>query len=277
MKTAGFQDTKRTTACVLCTLFLVFLGSEHLMAQDEDEPPEQARWRAEMAERWNQLRAVELSDGSERELDQVPQALFSFVETTREGGHLGTMWVWGGSGRPAALFVQSRDLREPLWGMELVSLTEDIQVVMHDGWQWTPPGAALTMADFSGTASAAESESGRLVQMRGLARRFDVFEMLGDERAQLRLLPTPVYRYDDESAHVIDGAFFVFAHGTNPEAVLVIECRQQEGETAWAHGFVPLAAAAVTARLNGQDVWVKESTTGPRLQEPYSTWLETEE
>lgn len=258
-------------------LIVTFLCCESLGAQEESEPPEQARWRVEMADRWSDLRAVRLDDGSEYELDRVAEPLFSYVETTREGGHLGTMWVWGEPGRPAALFVQSRDLQEPIWGMELVALTEGVSVTMHDGWQWTPPDASLTMSDFSKAPVAAGTEARRLTQMRALARRFDVSEMLGDQRSQLRLLPTPVFRYHDVAVELLDGAFFIFAHGTNPEAMLVIECRQEEGEAAWSYGLVPLAAAAVTARLDGAEVWTKEPTSGPRRQEPYSTWLETDE
>jgi hypothetical protein len=75
----------------------------------------------------------------------------------------------------------------------------------------------------------------------------------------------------------MDGAFVLFCHGTNPEALLAIECRQDAGGTVWFYGFVPLAAAEVTARLNDEVVWTKTSTAGPRRQEPYSTWLESRE
>jgi hypothetical protein len=229
-----------------------------------------------MAARWKQVRAFVSKDGAEHEVDRVAEPVFSYVERAREGQHVGTLWVWGTQGRPVALFAQNRDLSDPsVGGFELVALRDGVSAVMHDGWKWSPESSALSMKPFSIAPAAAQTEATRLVQLKGLARRFDVSEKLGEEQSPLRLLPTPVYRYQDLEAGLLDGALFVLGHGTNPEAVLVIECGTQNGETAWSYGFVPLAAAAVTARLSDQVVWEKEPTPGPKRQDPYSTWLET--
>jgi hypothetical protein len=165
----------------------------------------------------------------------------------------------------------------PVGGFEIVDLTEGVSAVMHDGWKWKAPSACLELKPFTKAPAAAETESLRLIQIKGLARQFEVSELVGEKQFELRLLPTPVHRYRDEARGLVDGAFLLFSHGTNPEALLAIECRRDAAETHWSYGFVPLAAAEVTARLNDEVVWKKESTAGPRRQEPYSTWLETHE
>lgn len=245
-----------------------------LLAQDTPEQPDTAPWKAEMAARWSRVRAYEQQDGARQEVARVAEPIFNYVETAREKGHYGTLWVWGEQGRPVALLAQGMDIGGPARGFELAALTRGVSVVMHDGWEWNPQTSALELQEFPQAPSAAATDAARLVQIKSLARQFDVSETLGDERYQLRLLPTPVYRYRDETQGLLDGAFFLYAHGTNPEALLVIECRQHNDESAWSYGFVPLAAAAVTAQRKDRTVWSKEPTPGPKRQDPYSTWLE---
>jgi hypothetical protein len=45
-------------------------------------------------------------------------------------------------------------------------------------------------------------------------------------RHELRLLTTPVSRYEDGEHQLVDGALFVIAQGTNPEATLFLEAVQ---------------------------------------------------
>jgi hypothetical protein len=265
-----------TSRLALPIAFAILVLGGRLAALEETEQKTDAPWRESMAARWNEVRAFHTRNGAEHEVDRVAEPVFSYVERAREGQHVGTLWLWGTQGRPVALFAQNRDLTDPsVGGFELVALTDGVSAVMHDGWKWSPPSSALNMKSFPDVPAAAETEAGRLVQFKALARRFDVSEKLGDEQSPLRLLPTPVYRYQDPGPGMVDGALFILGHGTNPEAVLVIECRTQNGGASWSYGFVPLAAAAVTARLNEQIVWEKESTPGPKRQDAYSTWLET--
>jgi hypothetical protein len=112
--------------------------------------------------------------------------------------------------------------------------------------------------------------------MKSLVEQFNLWEEYRGEKFELRLLPHPVYRYQDEEAGLIDGALFNFAHGTNPEVFAVIECRKTASGPTWSYGFLPLAGARVTATLDGKTVWTKELTQESKAQKMYSTWLETE-
>jgi hypothetical protein len=229
-----------------------------------------------MVARWNKLQAFERVAGKESEVDRVQEPIFTFSEPTRETGHLGTLWVWGKTGRPVALLSQNKAYAKPVWGFELAALSEGVSVVMHDGWRWSPQ-SALKMSPFKDVPRAADSDARRLSHMKSLAQQFTLTEQYLDESFELRLLPSPIYRYQDEKIGLIDGALFNFAHGTNPEALAVIECRKEATGPTWSYGFLPLAGAGVIAKLDGNTVWKKEPTRESKAQELYSTWLETNE
>jgi hypothetical protein len=162
-----------------------------------------------------------------------------------------------------------------VWGYELLALAEGVSVEMHDGWKWSPK-SALKMTPFAGAPRPADGDVRRLSQMKSLVEQFSISEEYGGETYELRLLPRPIYRYQDEDDGLIDGALFNFAHGTNPEILAVIECRKEDSGPVWSYGFLPLAGAGVTARLDGKIVWSKEPTRESKAQELYSTWLEEE-
>jgi hypothetical protein len=274
---------KRIVVVIVVLVIGRFLGGGPASAQVErngepnpSEVEEARAAREQMLARWSRLRAFEHVAGRERELERLSAPLFTFSESTRETGHLGTLWAWGPKGRPAALVSQNKAYRERVWGFELVALVEDVTVVMHDGWRWTP-GSAVNMIRFENAPPAADTDSKRLLQMRSLARRFKVSEDYFNESFELRLLPQPVHRYQDPAADLIDGALFIYAHGTNPEAIALIECRRETAQPMWSYGFLPLAGAGVSAKLDGKTVWTKLPTRESKAQELYSTWLETEE
>lgn len=111
----------------------------------------------------------------------------------------------------------------------------------------------------------------RTSQMRQIAERFTVVDKFGQNEDNLqhyvlRLLPQPVYRYEevDEKA---DGGMFVFAQGTNPEAVLLVEAVGEGKEARWRFGFAPTTMYELTAHVKGEEgpvVWTK-----PRFGEAF--------
>src|SRR5262245_55717583 len=259
----------------------LLLSVQNALAQVEkggaEDPAEKEgkQTRQRMLARWNKMRALLRVAGKEQEVDRVKDPIFSYAEPTRETGDVGTVWVWGTRGRPVALLTQSKANGRPVWGFELVALAEGVSVVMHDGWRWSPK-SALKTKPFADAPPPADSDVRRLSQMKSLVERFSLSERYNDESFELRLLPRPVYRYQDEDNGLIDGALFNFAHGTNPEVLALIECRKESSGPVWSYGFLPLAGAGVTAKLKGKPVWSKEPTRESRAQEMYSTWLETD-
>lgn len=112
-----------------------------------------------------------------------------------------------------------------LWIHEFQSLSAESMRFEYDGRAvWTPGKTGVAFKPLAGAPVPAKSSNGRLVQMRQLARRFSIkddFE--GASQDKLRLMTTPLLRYSSKSA--TDGALFTFAHGTDPELLVMLEVR----------------------------------------------------
>jgi hypothetical protein len=168
------------------------------------------------------------------------------------------------------------------------TLIHEFSPILDGGMELRRSGRAVFKADhgwfkFQDLPDAprpADKPAQRLTQMRKLAGRFTVIDAFGFEEIQnynLRLMPTPVYRYE-EADEKIDGGMFVFAQGTNPEAVLLLEARPQGDKPGWRFGFAPTTIYELTARLDGEEgrvVWSKprymqfNMASGPYLSGRY--------
>jgi len=139
---------------------------------------------------------------------------------------------------------------------------------------WTPEGSSTEWKPLKEVDPGATTPERRLVQMRRLAEKFVVEDNFGwdkKELTQLRLLTTPVYRYGNPKDEVVDGAVFVFAQGTDPEAVLMLECFRDGEELKWRYGFGPMSIYALTAKLGEEVVWEipERKIFGQRLSVQY--------
>jgi hypothetical protein len=117
----------------------------------------------------------------------------------------------------------------------------------------------------------------RLQQMKDLAKQLTASYGGGPDQKglELRLLPEPMHRYADAGSGLLDGAIFVFAHGSNPEIVLLVEARGQGKSGAkWHYGFARLSAAGLSVSLAGRDVWTQSATSLASSQESYWIVLE---
>lgn len=134
------------------------------------------------------------------------------------------------------------------------------KLVMKRGTQtiWTPAATSTKWQKLDTSEKPAATPQLRLVQMRRLAEKFTVEDEFGwdkKELNQLRLLTTPVYSYGKPDEKVIDGAVFVYALATDPEAVLMLECVRGESGLSWRYGFGPMSIYALKAKLDNTVVW----------------------
>lgn len=112
--------------------------------------------------------------------------------------------------------------------------------------------------------------------MNDLALKFEAHRFWEPDnlRASLRLLVSPVYRYDDVQGGVLDGAVFVLAHGTNPEILMFVEAHAKRGESAmWYCGFAPLGSAELHVTRDSKDVWMQPRAPGVVGQPSDPYWL----
>lgn len=238
------------------------------VAADDDD---MERRQANLKEMHRRAEALKLSIdvGKEtRELKLRGEPLLRFDDPTRAFAD-GTLWAWGEQGRPRALVSVER--YEKLWAYELISLTTDpltLKTPLGQTWQPTQaPFAEKTLP----AATVAASANARRQQARQLARDFEMAEYVGDDlqRTVLRLIPRQVHEYADEKAGLLHGAIFVFANGTNPEVLLLLEAIKSEDGASWRFGCAPLSTAQLEARLGDRIEWESPHLVKYDFKRPY--------
>lgn len=224
------------------------------------------------------IKVYAVNDGSRTRLKLQKGPLLLHLDTPMAYSD-GTMWVWGGQGRPNALLTLSI-VGKTTWIHEFTSLsTNGVEADTGRGPKWSPKKPGWNPQLFPSAPVPAKTDRARLRQMKELARRFTAFEYYTEyyhpgQRYQLRLMPQPVYRYGKSDGGRLDGAFFVIAKGTNPEILLVIEL-QAPGETAaaWQYNCSRVTVAGLSVMLDGQEVWKRDAIhiESTKTSDPY--WI----
>lgn len=231
-----------------------------LRANGGDDPAQSLRASAmrQLAEAVN----VRTSGGARVEL--VKEPVYRWDDPARRFGD-GTIWVYGNSGRPAALLTLSlnKTANDGLeWLHELSALTDTrFSAQSSDGWLWTPGAPAMAFNPIPNAPQPAGDEAKLGRQLTEQARRFKAFEFFDaasegrPQRYELRLLAKPVYRYKDPARGILDGGVFLIAYGRNPEIALVIEAIA-DGKTPprWLYGLGRIAAAELHVTLDERDI-----------------------
>jgi hypothetical protein len=187
-----------------------------------------------------------------------------------------TLWAWGIRGRPVALASISKERSGSnieKWSCELVSLADrPVSLTAKPGWKWAPATSGIEWKPVTDVPGAGETPVIRARQMKEIARRFSATGIYqdGKETVELRLIDRPLHRFSDSEHGLIDGAAYAFAGGTNPEVLLMIECRKDGGRNiAWHQGFARLGAGRLAARLGETVVWERPEIKRWNPAEPY--------
>ena len=181
--------------------------------------------------------AVESSADKPLELKKEP--VFEWLNPARNTQQ-GAIFLWLRDRRPAALACifsaprpqwKGRQIMHELHALD----SEKLLVTRKELHQWKPE-AGLARKELPDAPAPAATPGARLVQMRRLAQEFTGHSVdRENKRWELRLLPTPMYRYLSAKTGVIDGALFAMMSnaGTDPEVLLLIEAREEAGKTRW--------------------------------------------
>jgi hypothetical protein len=222
------------------------------------------------------VRSLELRSAENEPIDLIEHPLFAFGDAARVHNY-GTLWAWGKTGRPAAVMELWRDGKNGKRWMNSITLTSPQQVVLATptSGRWQPTQMSQKSAPISGAPAPANKDGGRLRQLRELARRFTAHELWqpDDSRYELRILVQPVHRYSD-NIDIQDGAVFVIAYDTNPEALLLIEALGPSlGKARWHYSLARSTHAELHVEFDGQEIWTcgRADTTNHGATKPY--WL----
>jgi hypothetical protein len=209
----------------------------------------------------------------------VETPVLRYTDSTRKL-HESSLWIWSNGGRPSATLAVEfypKHRRGPRWLFEIASLsTERIAARREADLNWTAKEPGLKLQGVEGAQPPAEKAVRRLAQMKELSRRFTGHETATvGGRIELRPLSSPLFRYSDPDAHILDGAIFAFANGTNPEVLLVLEAHEPKaGERAWQFGLVQTTGAAVNFELDGKEVWQRDQADPPFSGDSYvNGWI----
>ncbi len=183
-----------------------------------------------------------------------PRPIFRYSDPAR-GTVAGSVWRLGAVGRPKALLALELNRLtkgRPNLLFEYGSLTTTPFRMVSSEILWTPSTTLYEFQVLNNMPRPEKSAPRRLIQMRAAANRFSGSEVQSGERFELRLIPQPVDRYVPSRSENADGAIFLFAFGTNPEIVLILE----SDETTWRYAVGRMTGAEkIEMSLDGQPVW----------------------
>lgn len=249
-------------------------AADDAAAADDDGSTARLEFMVESAGQYR----VTASDDDSKLLELHPEPLLRFNNTV-SGVPDGILVLWKLRERPAA-FAQVFQVKEGIWIHEGQSIAPfPLRFSLNGDVKWAPREAAPAMKSLDDESAPAETPSARLRQMRRLAERFagtDDFKISPTdaeaERNELRMLPTPVYRYAEPDEGIIDGAVFAFVHGTDPEMLLILEARDGD-QPDWRYTLAAMTCWAVQGQLDGEEVWTSPERFGTStVNGPYHVW-----
>lgn len=271
------DTTLLTTLAALAALALAFSR-----AAAEDPQPTDAKAREERLTLMKQQAAeYELTlAGAKRQLTLHDEPVLRFSNPVG-GVPDGIVVMWKDGQRPA-VFAQVFQIKDGRWLHECQSLSlSPFQMQAGEKVFWQPKAAAEAFRKLDGAPAPAATAGRRLIQMKALAAEFtaaDDFKISSTDqettRHELRLLPTPVFRYEDKEAGIADGAVFAFVHGTDPEVFLVLENRSTAGQSDWQYTLAPMTCWSVSVQRNEREVWsVPERLNKSTPADLYHVWF----
>ena len=200
------------------------------------------------------------------ELQRQPQPALKFTNPLNVGQADGVMLFWLDDDMPivaASFYIRKSNevfrefaslIESPLKG------TRQGQVI------WSPATSCFARQTLSAQMPPAENERLRLTQMKRAAERFSVKDM--------RLMPTPLYRYSSKKYGVIDGAVFGLVRATDPDVLILIEAVDQDSNTrGWRYAIGRMHSFALKVRLDDSEVcafqpyWANPDPTLPYVEQ----------
>jgi hypothetical protein len=210
------------------------------------------RWKRDVAE----YTIVERTE-PETALRLKGEPVLHWANPIRESAN-GLLFLWLADGQPAAVvcFYRSPWQGRILESHEFHSLAPVGLTATRGGRTvWMPSGPGVTFHPVPGAAKPAATPVEQLRQLRELAREFHGVVDPDKGKAELRLLPQPLYRYVKGPGGSPDGAVFAFVLTTDPEAILVLEERPGSAGPAWHYAFAKMTNHSLAMRHGDRVVW----------------------
>jgi hypothetical protein len=251
------------------SLFLLFTADDAVESLAKKMLP---IYRKEIAEY-----SIAVESAPRKELEFKKEPVFEWSNPVRVGLQQGVFFLWLRDGRPAVLGCIFSEPEGRLKGRKVIhefhALDREKLLVSHPNSlnEWKPQ-AGLQRKELPDAGTPAATAGARLVQMRRLAQEFSGYETDSEgKRWDLRLLPSPLYRYPTAKSGVIDGALFTLVSnaGTDPEVLLLIEARKQGDKTRWEYALGRFSDRSLYVQRKDKGIWsLVRSETNTFLHDP---------
>ncbi|MCD0460624.1 hypothetical protein [Roseiconus lacunae] len=193
------------------------------------------------------------------------EPIVNWTNPLEEGQINGSTFVWEHEGRPIVIgqlfSYRVGDGKRSLCHV-FSSLTDETISGERNGRVFFEPAVPKESGwqTFSAAGNPAEQRSGRLLQMRRLARGFEAFtEEASRGKRELRLLQQPLYR-TDEDLKDYDAGLFAYVVGTDPELLILIECDDSADVPKWRYRMAQSTRSTTVATFQKQTVYRYESS-----------------
>jgi hypothetical protein len=204
------------------------------------------------------LYEIRIGDGAQvAQLREPPLLNFTNPERNQERG---SVFVWMHRDRPVAMgqfFRFNSPAGQRLTKHAFHSLSSaNLKASSQEAVAWAPASPGLDWKKLADAPEPAETAGARLLQMRQLARRFQVtLTNPKQERTELRLMPRPLLEYSAPNDGLLNGAILSFVVATDPEAILLVEAVEEQGRRHFRYAFARFHFQQLTATDGKQEVW----------------------
>ena len=246
---------------VLCLAALAQPATESRAAEalaTAANDPEARKLRLEFMKDFRSEFQVQLAANPESSLEALAEPVQRWSNPVRNFFSDGCLFLWLNGQRPAVAATVSIRGNGVVW-LETASLSPQALRCLRKGSDyWAPRAASPTEERIADFPPPAETARARLVQMRRLCEQFAVrTEPMREQPTEMRLMPQPVYRYEDAAAGIVDGGLFAFVETTDPEVLLLIEATAARGADAasWRYTFAKMTSRPIVARRGDKIVW----------------------
>jgi hypothetical protein len=238
------------------TVGLVIAGQAQTPEQDVKTLP----W-AVIAKRHVMAAKVYASDDPDHPFAPLKEPVLHRAQDVH-GSSRGSIFLWvEPSGRPAAIcdvFLFAEGTRGYSLNNEWHSLSASpLRVESSNSVLFNATRPGLEWKPIPNAPAPADTPPGRDRQARRLAERFSADEVTPKHvRSDLRLLTTPLYRYDTSDSPVSGGgSLFAFCQATDPQLLLPIEARKSDAGYRWEYAVAGFSNMDLHLRLDGREVW----------------------
>lgn len=280
---------------MIVVLLWCHLAAMPALSEDDPRGPELAetnvdpKFDKDQYQRWIEYYRHEAASyrfhlGSDRakelELRKPPVLLYTNPVGARGLTH-GAVFVWTYEGRSEVVgaiwsHANTPEPNQRKVSHEFHSLSAEPLTAERNGevvWSTTHPSVQWITP--VGVPQPAPSTFRRLTQMRNLAKELDATQedQKDESEERLRLLPQPLYRYEQGSSTKNDGAIFAYCVVWDPELFVAIESRETERGPTWIYAPIRFSHLTLTLHHRQKEVWTdtrggtrhRDSTMGYKL------------